>query len=162
MAEEQQSANTAKLLEQVHSLLHHKAKQRDLARAGLQSLQEQLEAQRKVLEGFEHDVDSLQQQAGKLLAAVTGHSHATKRSGALLPECARILDVLGKEDDVLSTPEYVLYRSEAVNSGQGALCPLRWHLRRLLDTLDESGTEPPAKRTCTVRAGGEHMEESYT
>ena len=52
MAEEQQSSNKAMTLEQVHSLMHHKAKQRDLARAELQSLQEQLEAKRKVLEGL--------------------------------------------------------------------------------------------------------------
>jgi hypothetical protein len=96
IAEEQQSSNNARMLEQVHCLMHRKAKQRDLARAVLQSLQEQLEAQGKVLEGLEHDVDSLQQQARKLLAATTGHTLATKRPGELAPERARLLDFLGK------------------------------------------------------------------
>ena len=156
---ERQKVDKGKLLEQLTQTKYQTVKLRDAVKDEVDSLQQQLDARKKVLADLEADVEKLQAQVNSLMVDAAVPASGPKRAGDTVQGLSAVKLFMVQDDLALATAEYLAYKAEKQAARQAVLDPLRWHLHLQVGTLDETEQGPPAKRSCTTGVAGEHTQD---
>ena len=161
VAANRQKEDPAKLLKQLTTVQHNTRKQRDAAKAEAEQLWSKLGSLNATVADLDLDLAALQQDIARQVAAQTGAVPKTSKRGGEPPIGFQLLrEALDAPGTLLSTPEYIQYKTAQEAKGGSAFCPLLWCLYKVFGPLEEDAANQPQKRHCKATgASGEHMED---